>query len=304
MNGEASGIPLTFRSMRIASEVLARLYFSVALVATIANAQSTIHQQIQQTYNFQPHTLSNAEITKKSGVLDQFWSKAKAEPDVYIPALRLELADFHNSHFFLYDGSMLLLSLSNTPADRTIALAAMAHSDLRDVQSKDYFLQVHRMATLGDNTTDAAFHILDDRNFKVFIPQHVLRLGQNYALVYMLLPTNQDYWLQPAIDRLQTEKDETAEKSLVLLLWYAQTDASDQAIAAFVEDPSKPKAALDYARQILKAKTQIDEKHRSRAQLLSEDSIRNKRSERMKAVSDEALIDLDDYTMMLAAKRK
>ena len=33
-------------------------------------------------------------------------------------------------------------------------------------------------------------------------------------------------------------------------------------------------------------------------------SLSQKRRERIKAVSDEALIDVDDYTMMLAAKRK
>jgi hypothetical protein len=31
--------------------------------------------------------------------------------------------------------------------------------------------------------------------------------------------------------------------------------------------------------------------------------LRQKRRERLKAVNDEALIDLDDYTLMLAAKR-
>jgi len=132
---------------------------------------SSIHQQIQQTYNFQPHNLSSAEITQKSGLLDQFWTKAKSEPNVYIPALREELADFQNPTFFLYDGSMLLLSLSNTPADRKVALAAIARSDLRDVQAKDYFFQVHRMATLNEDTTAAAFHILEQPDFKVFIPQ-------------------------------------------------------------------------------------------------------------------------------------
>jgi hypothetical protein len=90
--------------------------------------QSTpIHQKIVETYNFQPHVLSNQEINNKSAVLDQFWSTAKAERDNYVPALRQELADFRNPPFFLYDGSALLLSLSDTPADRKVALAAMAH---------------------------------------------------------------------------------------------------------------------------------------------------------------------------------
>ena len=281
------------------------LFLGLVLLATFAHAQSSsIHEEIQRTYNFQPHTLSSAEITQKSGVLDQFWTRAKSEPNVYVPALRQELADFHNPPFFFYDGSMLLLSLSDTPPDRKVALAAIAHSDLRDVQTNDYFHQVHRMATLNEDTTAAAFHILEQPDFQVVIPQHALTLGQNYALVYMLLPTNQDYWLQPAIERLRTERDETAQKSLILLLWYAQTNPADQAIAAFATDATRPAGARDYAKQIMQAKDSIGTKQKLAALALTDASLRQKRRERMKAVSDEALIDLDDYTVMLAAKRK
>jgi len=120
----------------------------------------------------------------------------------------------------------------------------------------------------------------------------------------MQLPTNQDYWLQPALDRLQTEKNKTPQKSLILLLWYAQTDASNKAIASFAADRSKPAAAVNFARQILKAKTQSDAKHRSEAKQISEDSLPKKHSDRMNAVSDAALMELDDDTMILAAKRK
>ena len=281
------------------------IIFTVLLNVVVACAQSSsIHQQVQQTYNFQSHTLSSAEITQKSGVLDQFWTNAKSQPNLYIPALRQELANFRNPPFFLYDGSMLLLSLSDTSADRKVALAAMARSDLRDVQPKDYFFQVHRMAALNEDTSAAAFHILEQPDFKVFIPQHVLTLGQNYALVYMLLPTSQDYWLQAAIDRLRTEHDQTAQKSLILVLWYSQTDAADKTIASFAADASKPASARDYARQIPQAKDKIGAKQRAEALTFTEASLRQKRRERVKAVSDEALIDLDDYTMMLAAKRK
>jgi hypothetical protein len=97
-----------------------------SLLARSATSQSaSIHQQIQQTYNFQPHLLSNQQITEKSAALDQLWKKAKKERSHYIPTLRQELSDFKNPIFFFYDGSMLRLSLSDTPADRKIALAAM-----------------------------------------------------------------------------------------------------------------------------------------------------------------------------------
>ena len=209
--------------------------------------------------------LSNLGNHGQVGRLDQFWTKAKAQPSLYIPALREELGDFKNPAILLYDGSMLLLSLSDTPEDRKIALAAMARCDLRDVQPKDYFHQVHRMAALNENTTAAAFHILERPKFQVFIPQHVLTLGQNYVLVYMLLPADQDYWLQPALDRLKTEHDETAQKSLLLMLWYAQTDAADQAISAFASDASKPAASRNYAKELAGSKEKIGAKERTQA---------------------------------------
>jgi hypothetical protein len=274
------------------------------MTSDAAGQSASIHQQIQQTYNFQPHLLNKQQIDQESVVLDQFWTKAKTEQSQYVPALRQELGDFNNPPFFLYDGSTLLLSLSDTPADRKIALAAMAHCDLRDVQANDYFLRVHRMATLNEDTTAAAFHVLEQPKFTVFIPQHALTLGQNYVLIYLLCPTDQDYWLQPAMHRVKTEQDETAEKSLLLLLWYAQTDAADQALSSFAGDASKPSASRTYAQELVHRRDNVGLVQRAEALTISEASLRQKRRERLKAVSDEALIDLDDYTAMLIAKRR
>lgn len=275
------------------------------VLAVAASAQSTpIHQQILQTYNFHPHVLTSQEISQKSLILDQFWRAAKAQPSVYIPALRRELADFNNPPFFLYDGSMLLLSLSDTAADRSIALAAIARCDLQDVQLRDYFLQVHRMAALNENTTATALHILEDPKAKVFIPQHSLTLGQDYALVYMLMPTDQDFWLQPAIDRLRGEKDETAQKSLILLLWYAQTDAADKAVSTFAADQSKPAGPRDFAQEVMHRKDEIGAKQREAASTLTETALRQKRQAALQSVSDEALNEMNEYTLVLLAKRK
>jgi hypothetical protein len=157
---------------------------------------------------------------------------------------------------------------------------------------------------LNEDTTAAAFHILEHPKFSVFVPQHSLTLGQNYVLVYMLLPTDQGFWEQPTIDRLKAESDETAQKSLILLLWYAQTEAADKALAAFAADANKSSAARGYAKEIMARKQHVGVTARAQALASNEPSLRQKRRERMKAVSDEALIDLDDYTERLAAMRK
>ena len=66
---------------------------------------SNLQPRRQTVYNFQPHTLSHAQIMQKSALLDQFWAKAKSQRDVYVPELRRELVDFSNPPFFLFDGS-------------------------------------------------------------------------------------------------------------------------------------------------------------------------------------------------------
>jgi hypothetical protein len=54
--------------------------FLIPLLLMTSNAagqSASIHQQIQQTYNFQPHLLNKQQIDQESVALDQFWTKAK-----------------------------------------------------------------------------------------------------------------------------------------------------------------------------------------------------------------------------------
>ena len=209
-----------------------------------------------------------------------------------------------NTPVWIYDGSTLLLSLSDTPADRKTAIAAISRCDLRDLKATDYFSEVHHLAALNEDTTAAAFHVLEQPDFKVVFGEHVLTLSQGYALVYLLLPTEQHYWLGPAITRLGIERDQTAQQSLLLLLWYAQTDTADKAVRDFAADSAKPAAARSYAQGLIARKGNLGPAQRAEAMGTTEESLRQKRRERLNGVSDEALRDLDNYTMMLMSKRE
>ena len=274
------------------------------MAPAVAQDDAALRQEIRATYSFSPHELTSQQISEKSGVLDAFWARAKARKDVYLPVLRSELARADTRPFFLYDGSMLLLSLSDTPSDRRVALKAIARCDLRDVQHTEYFRQVHRLATLGEDTTEAALHILGEPKFTAFIPQHALTLGQDYALVYMVLPVDPARWLALALSRLAAETDPTAQKSLLLLAWYAQTREADAAILALAAATDKPAASREYARGLLARNSNAGLLATVMALFRSEKSLRAQRRELMKRVSDEALIELDQKTAQLAAKRK
>ena len=120
----------------------------------------------------------------------------------------------------------------------------------------------------------------------------------------MLLPTDQNFWIQPAIERLHSENDVTAQKSLLLVLWYAQTSDADKVIEEFSTNPGKPEASKTYAVELIHREGSVPLKVRAAALTTSEESLRQARRERLKAVSDEALYDLDSYTAKIIAKRK
>ena len=265
---------------------------------------AAVRKYLRDVYNFRPHTLSQRQIDQESKTLDEFWSRAKAEPDLYIRVLREELTNYKESPFFLYDGSMLLMTLSDTEYDRKLAIWAIAQCDLRDVQPHEYLRQVHRLAVRGDDVTAAAFNVLGTPTFRAFVPQHAMMLAQDYALVMMLLPMAVDRWAGEAMKQLQLETIQTSQKSLLLVLWYAQTDAADQALEAFAANAAKPAANRAFARELIARSQAVTRLPASEIPADSDASLRSKRRDVMKSVSDEALHELDRLTLLIMAKRK
>jgi hypothetical protein len=81
--------------------VLAVLFSPIVMACQQVSATGTLHDEVRQLYNFEPHSLSDVQRSEKSKLLDQFWAKARSQREVYAPGLRQELADFTNPPFFL-----------------------------------------------------------------------------------------------------------------------------------------------------------------------------------------------------------
>jgi hypothetical protein len=177
------------------------------------------HSKVVSIYDFEPRTLDHENLVAKSAQLDEFWTLVKANAQETLPLLRAELSDPSNSSFFFYDGAKLLLSLSSEKDDRALALRSLPKADLRSVQPTNYLLTVHWFAGNGFDTREAAFRILDFPDFKAFIPQHALTLGQNYSLIYMLFSMKGSVYVNDLADRLKSETNPQSQKSLLLALW-------------------------------------------------------------------------------------
>ena len=279
--------------------------FSLAFLCSVHipdgfGQDQAFHNRVKKLYSYEPQTLSKEAMQAKSDELDVFWNYVKEDLPQRLPLLRTELKDSTNSAFFFYDASKLLLSLSKEPADRQLALDSISKADLRGVQHTDYLRTIHWLAAEGYNTTPTALRILDYPDFKAFIPQHALTLGQNYSLIYMLFPIEERYFLQPLIQRLGDEKNVVAQKSLLLALWYTMTVDGSEAVRRFAESTTTPLESREYAKTLL-------ERHAPVFGYLSVSSSTHLKEERRQImrrnISDEALMEFDSLTGKLMVRQ-
>jgi hypothetical protein len=292
--------------MKILSQPEVAVFVLVGCLAAAGRAQSIstqaeMHARIQALYNFSPSKVSAEQRTSKSAEMDTFWNEVKSHKDIDLPMLRRELEDPANPSFFFADGSGLLSTLSDAPDDQKLVVACLARVNFADFQSRQYLYQVHHLATLGVDVTPAALHILDDPKFEAYLPEHAYRMDQSACLLESLLPLPESVWLPSAMRRVKAEHEETALRSLLLLLYYAQTAESDDYLRSFAADPNKLKAARDFTLTLLKHERDLGiGKEPSRE---TEMKAREERRKRMFGLSDEAMDDLEDFTAKIARAR-
>jgi len=266
------------------------------------DVELSLHNRVVTTYNFSPRKLDDKAIKAKSKELDAFWENVKARGPQGLEEFRQELRRPDLPIFFNYDGAKLLLSLSKTREDRGLALTAISRAELRDIQWTDYFYTVHSLAVDGLDTSDAALKILDEDGFRVFVPQHALTLGQDFCLLYLLLPINESFYLDKLERRLFNEKSTTALKSILLVLGYSVTSKGDDAIKRFAEDKTKPDETRTYATKVIDATKSMAEVSLVGLSFSSFDTLKAERRKLLTRVSDEALYELERLQVKLRSK--
>jgi hypothetical protein len=297
----------TMRSIRLRLLALAGFILTfgsarLQLFAQSLSTQSAMHARVISLYNFSPSKVTADMRESKSKEMDAFWNEVKTHKETELPLLRIELENSGNPKFFFADGSGLLSSISQSPEDQKIAASCLARVDLSDFQSRQYLYEVHALALKGTDITQAALHMLDDPKFQVFLPEHgAYRLDQSACLLFALLPLPNDVWLQAVIERMKTERDETATKSILLLLFYAQTDEADRIISSVAKQAESAAAVKELASSIMKHERDLGlGSHPSKD---IEAKLRKQRQARVAGISDEAVDDLDDLTGEIARAR-
>lgn len=257
----------------------------------------TLKAEIDRIYNFAPSKLSKSEQDEKIPALDAFWKKTESDTAIYLPALRGELNEPNHSPYFYFDGTNLLLSLTSSPLDKSIAARAIAKCQLKDIDRRAYVMLVSRLANDGFDTTSAALKILEDPNFSFFIPQHSLYFTQAYCLTYMLLPLKPQLYTKTLITLFKKENN-TSQQSIITTLWFGYTCKGDSLINSVISDKSVGKEAREYAKAI-SGKSNLSKQEEEYSKAAGPGQLTSLRQNSLLRFSDEAIEELRFTTRAL-----
>ena len=220
-------------------------------------------------YDFSPRKLNEEEREQKIKEMDRFWKLVSSDTNTYLPLLRQELRRPTQNPFFLFDGTNLLMEYSKRKSDLQLAADAYRRTELEDIRHETFFFNLHFISVEGVNTFAAIEKILDDPDFEVFIPQHVLTLGQDYSALYCLLHLDVKHWVDKLVARLEQEKDSRTIQSILLCLASSLTDRGRESIRR-VSQTGPSEEIQEYAKRFLSQVKQED---------LENDNINLRRSE-------------------------
>lgn len=237
------------------------LFFIISIsylfAENIQKKELEFHTLIDQTYNFMPCKATDAMRSEKAKVMDKIWDMVDKDPKLYLPLLRKEIKNYNRDDLFLYDGSVLLMKHSKTKEDLDLVVEAISKVSFCAVDQTNYFRTVHSLGHAGINTWSAVKHILKDPKFSVSVPDHAMRLGQNYSVLYCLLTLDDSLYIDELINQLKAEKNEITIKTIILCLAFTISKKGQDAIQSFIKD-TKNVSLKNYALVFMKLEKKSD----------------------------------------------
>ena len=279
------------------------------VIATVEDAAL----DIVQTYDLDPSTMSFGEQARVAPKLSELWDRFDKEPEPYREAMRTLLRKEGQREMLYCDGGMLLLEKATQASDKELGLQSLRKCSLSEIQHTPYFYTMHALAMAGTDTLELQFKMLTRPKYQVYIAPHALTLGQDYSFLYPLLVQDETRYTAPLIERIKIEKDPTAFNTLMLALFYSALPEAEATIHSMAQAQTIPAGAREQAKMI---EDLIDEARRTDsvkvremksevgiASNSTEKDLREARRKRMRAISDEALSDLDIYTLLIYQAR-
>jgi len=278
--------------------------------APAADPAREFDERMRGTYTFEPRNVPVEQLREKSEALDRFWAFVRGNRRETLPMLRKALAGKGPTPFFHFDGARLLLDLSDSEADRRLALMSIGRSDPRGLIVDAYVALVHSLASRDRDASDAALDILKLDEFEIAIPVHpggipmwTQLLNRESAVLCILSRTREETYVAKAFAMLRVETDPAKQKALATLLWFAATPEADRALDEFAQQAGLPEETrkgvsnLRALTQQLSSLAEADRPPESSAEL------RERRREAIGSISVEGMEEYVRLTYRLRAAR-
>lgn len=292
---------------------------AAALAAALFAALPALGQQpgvdvaradIRGTYDFDPGKLSLDDQSKRAFTLSVLWDRYDKDPESYREALRGLLGAKGQREILYCDGGMLLIHKSREQEDLDLGLQSIAKCALSDIEHTPYFYTMHALALRGVDTLPLQLRMLSKPKYTTMIVANSTTLGQDYAFLYPLLVQDETKYVPRLAQRATKERDRTAQTTLLLAIWYAATPEAEAALRS-IAAKGATKTLRDGATKLLEQTaafrgwgeqdpTLVKMKEAIKLQgTAGAAELRALRQKRMRTISEDALRDLDIYTVLL-----
>ena len=215
---------------------------------------AAFHARVVSDYGFRRADLTNGNIPAHSARLDAFWQAVAADRERLLPLLRAELARADAPEFFRFDGAELLLALSQSDEDWSLALASVGRVDPASVAGGGYLVALNRYSARGMDTRPMAWRWLawEDREVRVELPFHVFAPTPLEALVWSLYGIDERTIAADIVPRLETARSDREIGLLIEALWTTATQEGHAALEAYAANKRHRKKARAFAAEMLR----------------------------------------------------
>jgi hypothetical protein len=262
------------------------------IIFSFSSYGQDLHKEVSAVYNFTPHLMKIEEQKAVYPKLDSFFKLVETNKDKYLEPLRNELKRDDNNPYFYFDGGLLLMLISEKDSDIQLVANALVKTVLQDLDQEIYLEHMLSLSLKGANVIDAALHVLDDTNFKTYIPQHALTLKYATGLKFILPRYQSGLYVKKLISKFNLTKTTDLKITYLDLFIYANCCEADEILSSLVSsDNKKLNEATKEALKWSKVSQKSDQK----------DYLKyfNKRKSVLNRISDEAGYELDDFTLKM-----
>jgi len=181
---------------------------------------------VDQTYNFSPRKLSEAQQTAKSAEMDLVWEKVKADQSL-LTCLIASLRNPNANKFFLFDGSTLLYGIDQSESTKQLVLQSYAKTDLGDIALQNWIAYPLRFGLEGLDTSATGDAWLRAENPFYYLPQHgTLKIDKRIGAL-AIYGSMDERFATPALAAIANQKDHPGrDLSVGLLMLQATPEAA------------------------------------------------------------------------------